>query len=137
MTHGLTPKRLRLLEPIFEIAAYTALTFFCFGLTWLFWGSVAKEDYSLLALAVCFVSCVSPALWQIVQRWTGQPDLSVLLSMGFRFSMLLGAVGMSAATKWQHNNSFCNCLLGYYFPFLLLQSALLIRNQSFPHPPQS
>ncbi len=126
-----------LFDSLLEIAAYLALAGFCFGVTWLFWGGTAIEPYVWLALMVCCISCLVPSLWQLGLRCLGQSDLSVALSMGFRVSILLGAVGLAAATKWQHNNSFCNSLLGYYFPFLILQSALLIRTQSFPHPPQS
>jgi len=120
-----------------ELAAYCALAVACWGATWFLIGRGAFEEYSTLALAVCLSSCVGSVAWQFGNNNIAQSDLSILLTMGFRFSVLLGALAISTATKWQHHNSFCNCLLGYYFPFLLLQSALLIRNQSFQHPPQS
>ncbi len=120
-----------------ELAAYCALAAACWGATWFLIGGGAFEEYSILALAVCLSSCVGSVAWQFGTKNVAQTDLSILLTMGFRFSVLLGALAISTATKWQHHNSFCNCLLGYYFPFLLLQSALLIRNQSFSNPPQS
>jgi hypothetical protein len=126
----------RLQGRLLEILAYGALALVCFGVTRFVFGSMATEGYALLALFVCFVSSATPSLRQLGCRQTESSDLSILFTMGFRFSVLLGAAAISTATKWQHHNSFCNCLLGYYFPFLLLQSALLIRNQTFSHPPR-
>ncbi len=122
---------------IFEILAYLALALLCWMTTWIIFGKGADESYILIAISVCLVSGIGPVVWQFGDAAVAQSDLSILLTVGFRFSMLLGALAISTATKWQHHNSFCNCLLGYYFPFLILQSALLIRNQSLPNPPQS
>jgi len=137
MTEQPVSRRSTLRSHFFEIAAYSALAIGCFVAAWSLFGSVATDGFALAALLVCFIACVAPAMWQVGKRDAAQSDLSILFVMGFRFSILLMSVAFSTATKWQHNNSFCNCLLGYYFPFLLLQSALLIRNQSFSHPPQS
>ena len=122
---------------VIEVSSYVALALLCFALSWLICGTDSVERYSLVALLVCWVSSIGPVLWQIKVSTLATSDISILLTMGFRFSLLLGAVAISTATKWQHHNSFCNCLLGYYFPFLLLQSAFLIRQQSIPNPPQS
>ena len=124
-------------SPLVEAALYTALAVACWMTTWFFIGSGAIEDYALIALSVSLASCVGPLLWSAVSKPVAHDSLSIMVTMGFRFSLMLGALAISAATKWQHHNSFCNCLLGYYFPFLILQSALLIRNQSLPNPPQS
>jgi len=122
---------------IVEILAYVALALLCWMTTWIIIGDRADANYSLLALTVCLVSSIGPVVWQFGDAASAQSDLSILIAVGFRFSLLLAALAISTATKWQHHNSFCNGLLGYYFPFLLLQSALLIRNQSFSNPPQS
>ena len=124
-------------SPLVEVAWYIEVGVTCWLITWMFIGKGAFEDYALIALFVSLVSCIGPLLWSAVSKPVAHDSLSIMVTMGFRFSMMLGALAISAATKWQHHNSFCNCLLGYYFPFLLLQSALLIRNQSFQHPPQS
>ncbi len=137
MTDCPVSRRSRLRNQIFEIAAYSALAMICAVASWPFLGSDAVQNYAWVALIVCFGSCIGPCIWQIGSQDVLQSDFSILVTMGLRFSILLGAVAVSTATKWQQHNSFCNCLLGYYFPFLLLQSALLIRNQSFSHPPQS
>ena len=122
---------------VIEVLSYVVLALLCWATTWLICGSDAFERYSLVALFVCLASSIGPVLWQIKDSALATSDISILLTIGFRFSLLLGAIAISTATKWQHHNSFCNCLLGYYFPFLLLQSAFLIRQQSIPNPPQT
>ena len=126
-----------LADRIFEIALYVILGAACWSLSWFFFPKAAFEGYSLTAFGVSLASCLGPLLWPFGLKDSEQDSLSIFVIMGFRFSVLLAALAISTATKWQHHNSFCNCLLGYYFPFLLLQSALLIRNQSLQHPPQS
>jgi len=124
-------------SPLVEAAIYIAVAAACWMTTWFFIGNGAFEEYALIALFVSLASCVGPLLWSALSKPVAHDSLSIMVTMGFRFSLMLGALAISAATRWQHHNSFCNCLLGYYFPFLLLQSALLSRNQSFQHPPQS
>ena len=122
---------------LIEIAAYSFLAAVCYVVARFVLEVDLSDGTALAALLVCLASCLVPAIWQLGTLNVAQSDLSILIIMGSRFSILLGAAAFSTATKWQHHNSFCNCLLGYYFPFLLLQSALLIRNQSVSHPPQS
>ena len=124
-------------DSLLELAAYTFLSVFLFVVSWIALGWEAVSNYCFNALVVCFVSGVMPTLGLMRRRTLAHSESSILLIMGARVLLVLGALAVSAATKWPHHNSFCNCLLGYYFLFLLLQSALLIRNQSFPPPPQS
>ena len=119
------------------MAIYSVLGTACWSLSWFFFPKAAFEGYALTAFGVSLASCLGPLLWPFGLKDAEQDSLSVFVIMGFRFSVLLAALAISTATKWQHHNSFCNCLLGYYFPFLILQSALLIRKQSLQHPPQS
>ena len=137
MTDKQASKHFMIRFQIFEILSYLALALLCWMTTWVIFGNRAAESYSLLALSVCLVSSIGPVVWQFGRLSAAQSDLSILLTVGFRFSMLLGALAISTATKWQHHNSFGNGLLGYYFPVLILQSAFLIRQQSLSNPPQS
>jgi len=137
MTVNVTRRHSMLRARIVEIAIYVLLGLTCWLTSWFLIRDGAFEQYSLTALFVYLASCIAPLLWPSGGRGASQDSLSIMILMGFRFSILLGALSISAATRWQHHNSFCNCLLGYYFPFLILQSALLIRNQSIQHPPQS
>ena len=120
-----------------EAMAYFTLGSICLLVTRLLTSDGVIPDYAYLALTACLATGFGPLAWQLIGKAQDSDELSILLTMGFRFSVLLGALAISAATKWQHNNSFSSCLMGYYFPFLLLQSALLIRNQPIQHPPQS
>ena len=126
-----------LADRVFEIAIYIVLGAACWSVSWLFFPDAAFEGYALTAFGISLASCIGPLLWPFGLKDAKQDSLSVFVIMGFRFSVLLAALAISTATKWQHHNSFCNCLLGYYFPFLILQSAFLVRNQSLQHPPQS
>ena len=137
MSDKRTSNQFTIRSQIFEILAYVAHALLCWITTWVIIGNRADESYSLIALSVCLVSSVGPVVWQFGVSNAAPSDLSILLIVGFRFSLLLGALAISTATKWQHHNSFCNGLLGYYFPFLILQSAFLIRQQSNSIPPQS
>lgn len=137
MTDKEASKHFMMRFQIFEILSYLSLALLCWMTTWIIIENGANERYSLLALSVCLVSSIGPVLWQFGDALVAQTDLSILLTVGFRFSMLLCALAISTATKWQHHNSFGNGLLGYYFPFLILQSAFLIRQQSLSNPPQS
>ena len=129
--------KLNILSLLSEAVAYGSLGCVCLLVTWVLTSDGVIPGYAYLALSACLATGIGPLAWQLTGKTQDRDELSILLTMGFRFSVLLGALAISAATKWQHNNSFGSCLMGYYFPFLLLQSALLIRNQSIQHPPQS
>jgi len=137
MTNNQPNARAHMRPLLREATAYFALGCLCLCVSWFFTSDGVVPDYAILALSACLATGFGPLAWRFVGNAKVQDELSILLTVGFRFSVLLGALAISAATKWQHNNSFGSCLMGYYFPFLLLQSALLIRNQSIQHPPQS
>ena len=137
MTNDPLKTRANIVSLLVEAIAYLSLGSVCLLITWLLNSDGVIPDYAYLALSACLATGFGPLAWQLFGKAQERDELSILLTMGFRFSVLLGALAISAATKWQHNNSFGSCLMGYYFPFLLLQSALLIRNQTIQHPPQS
>ena len=130
-------RRATILAVLQEAMAYLTLGALCLVVTWVLSRDGVVPGYAFLALSACLATGLVPLVFKIVGETKVQDELSILVTMGFRFLVLLGALAISAATKWQHNNSFGSCLMGYYFPFLLLQSALLIRNQPIQHPPQS
>jgi hypothetical protein len=53
-----------------------------------------------------------------------------ILTVLWRFGVVAVAILIAAATKWPLDKSFAACLLGCYFPFVGLESALSIRNIS-------
>jgi hypothetical protein len=56
------------------------------------------------------------------------PVASTLLGTTWRISAIGGLAAIAAATKWPNTNLFCLCLVGYYFPFVTLESWLAIQN---------
>ncbi len=60
------------------------------------------------------------------ENGAAMPILTVL----WRFGVVAVAVLSAAATKWPLDKSFAASLLGCYFPFVILESALSIRNIS-------
>lgn len=53
-----------------------------------------------------------------------------ILTVLWRFGVVAVAILGAAATKWPLDKSFAASLLGCYFPFVVLESALSIRNIS-------
>lgn len=53
-----------------------------------------------------------------------------ILTVLWRFGVIAIAILGAAATKWPLDKSFAASLLGCYFPFVVLESALSIRNIS-------
>ena len=53
-----------------------------------------------------------------------------IMTVLWRFGVVAVAILIAAATKWPVDKSFAACLLGCYFPFVILESGLSIRNIS-------
>jgi hypothetical protein len=81
----------------------------------------------LAALGLCSSISAGPIFWRRGSLGIKMPVASTLLSIALRMLLMIGALGLVAATKWSHANSFSNSLLGCYFIFLTLESALSIR----------
>ena len=91
---------------LLEATAYLALGCLCLFVTWFLTPDGVVKGYAILAVSACLASGFGPLAWQLLGKAKVQDEFSILLTMGFRFSVLLGALAISAATKWQHNNSF-------------------------------
>jgi len=89
----------------------------------------------LAALGLCSTISAGPIFWRRSSFGNKMPVGSTLLSIALRMLLMIGALGLVAATKWSHANSFANSLLGCYFIFLTLESALSIRFYSTRTPP--
>jgi hypothetical protein len=81
----------------------------------------------LAALGLCCSVSAGPIYWRRGSLGVRNPVASTLLSITLRMLVMVGALGWVAATKWSHRNSFAGSLLGCYFIFLTLESALSIR----------
>jgi hypothetical protein len=84
----------------------------------------------LAALGLCGSVSAGPIYWRRGPLGVRNPVASTLLSITLRMLLMIGALGLVAATKWSHRNSFAGSLLGCYFIFLTLESALSIRYYS-------
>lgn len=86
----------------------------------------------LAALGLCSSISAGPICWRRGVLGLKMPVASTLLTITLRMLLMMGALGWVAATKWSHRNSFAGSLLGCYFIFLILESALSIRHYSSP-----
>jgi hypothetical protein len=60
------------------------------------------------------------------------PAAMPLIAMFFRSGIYMAVILYCGATKWSYQNFFTNCLLGCFFPYLILESVLSIRRSSQP-----
>jgi hypothetical protein len=111
------------------------------GLCWwgcLGWGAyrgfVDAEPAATAAVLLCLAPVLPILLWRAVSRKKSQPWLGLLVSSG-RLLVAVAALGLAHATKWDHRIFFGECLLGCYFSFLVLESALLVSWAN--HPPRA
>ena len=80
----------------------------------------------VLANLACLASSLPPYLLRFTKFSRQNSSAIPLVSVGWRTGVLVCAILLSAATKWPLHFFYCFCLLGCYFPFLLLESALAI-----------
>lgn len=102
------------------------------GLGW--WGCIGWGGYrgvadarpaATAAVLVCLAPVLPLLLWRAVSTKKSQAFLGLVASSG-RMLVAFAALGVVHATKWDHRIFFGECLLGCYFYFLLLESALLV-----------
>lgn len=81
-----------------------------------------------IALAISIPSLLVSSSGAWSRLGAGGPLLIVAWRLGSYLAVLL----MTGATKWPGDNFFAHCLLGCYFPFLVLESGFSIWNSSPP-----
>ena len=84
----------------------------------------------IAALGLCSTVAAGPIYWRRGSFGSRMPVASTLLTITLRMLLMMGALGLVTATKWSHRNSFAGSLLGCYFIFLTLESALSIHYYS-------
>jgi hypothetical protein len=82
------------------------------------------------AVCLCALVSAAPMIWRRMTFGIKMPLASTLLTITVRSLVMVAALGIAAATKWSNGNSFAVSLLGCYFIFLTLESALSIRYYS-------
>jgi hypothetical protein len=106
---------------------------FAFGLTVVAWflpywlGFDDSRRYGLLAVWYCAAVTMGCLPWKHPLLSARLPLISVVIPMTWRITALAGIVLWASATKWPNLNLFSIQLVGYYFPFLALESWLAIQ----------
>ena len=86
--------------------------------------------YGLIAVWYCAVVSIGCLPWRHPLLSVRFPLVSIVIPMTWRIAALAGIVLWASATKWPSLNVFALQLVGFYFIFLALESALAIRNLS-------
>lgn len=84
----------------------------------------------ILAASVNLVAGAQISLLAIRSRSAKAMTLIPIAIALWRVLVVVAAVVIARATKWPNYYFFVECLLGCYFPFLVLESSLSIRRAS-------
>ncbi|MCY3005948.1 MAG: hypothetical protein NTV29_08215 [Planctomycetota bacterium] len=89
------------------------------------------EDPRLFAyqqIAIWYSAGVTIAtlLWTTGRMADCYPVFGALMNVNWRIGTIAGFALVVSATKWPQGNSLCLYLVGYYFPFVVLESGLSI-----------
>ena len=85
------------------------------------------ERVVLLVLLVCNLATIPPALLTRGDGRAGSGVSTALLATVWRLLTFTAALTLWTATKWPPGEFAAKCLVGCYFPFLVLESGLSIR----------
>ncbi|MFN7363189.1 MAG: hypothetical protein ACK5S3_11960 [Pirellulaceae bacterium] len=101
------------------------------GLTHLITGDGHRRSW-WLAAAIALSISIPSLLVSSSGNWNRLGAGGPLLIVAWRLGSYLAVLLLAGATKWPGDNFFAQCLLGCYFPFLLLESGLSIWKSSPP-----
>jgi len=82
--------------------------------------------YQQIAIWYCAGVTISTLLWTTGRMADRYPVFGALMNVNWRIGTIAGFALVVTATKWPQGNSLCLYLVGYYFPFVVLESALSI-----------
>lgn len=117
----------------FDLALFALLSLLCFAIGGLITRWYFPESYWDLWLQFgMFAFAISiPTTFLMHSSWTREyPAAAPLLAVMWRSGSYFMLLFLVDATKWPSQNLVHNALLGYYFPFLVLESSLFIRKVS-------
>jgi len=86
----------------------------------------------IVAAAISIACGIVISFLTLSPAYRALPIAIPLIAMFLRTGIYFGAILYCGATKWSYQNFFTNCLLGCFFPFLVLESVLSIRRSSQP-----
>jgi len=82
--------------------------------------------YQQIAIWYCAVVTLATLLWTTGGMAERFPVFATLMNVSWRIFTIAGFALVVSATKWPQGNSLCLYLVGYYFPFVVLESCLSI-----------
>ena len=82
--------------------------------------------YQQIAIWYCVGVTITTLLWTTGAMAHRYPVFGALMNVNWRIGTIAGLALVVSATKWPQGNSMCLYLVGYYFPFVVLESALSI-----------
>jgi len=82
--------------------------------------------YQQIAIWYCAVVNITTLLWTTGAMARRYPVFGALMNVNWRIGTIAGFALVVSATKWPQGNLMCLYLVGYYFPFVALESALSI-----------
>lgn len=82
--------------------------------------------YQQIAIWYCAVVTLATLLWTTGRMAARFPVFATLMNVSWRIFTIAGFALVVSATKWPQGNSLCLYLVGYYFPFVVLESCLSI-----------
>jgi hypothetical protein len=86
------------------------------------------ERVVFMAIAVCNLATIPPVVMSSSLNAPQFAATKPLLATAWRMLTLIGVIMVWYATKWLPSEFNAKCLLGCYFPFLLLESVLSIKH---------
>lgn len=86
--------------------------------------------YQQIAIWYCAGVTITTLLWTTGAMAHRYPVFGALMNVNWRIGTIAGLALVVSATKWPQGNSMCLYLVGYYFPFVALESGLSIYHLS-------
>ena len=94
-----------------------------------FWypiGPSRLATYQQIAIWYCAAVTLATLFWTTGGVAARFPVFATLTNVSWRIFTIAGFALVVSATKWPQGNSLCLYLVGYYFPFVVLESCLSI-----------
>lgn len=89
-------------------------------------GESRLATYQQIAIWYCAIVTLATLLWTTGSLAAQFPVFATLMNVSWRIFTIAGFAMVVSATKWPQGNSLCLYLVGYYFPFVVLESVLSI-----------
>lgn len=112
---------LRLIASTLALAGLLSLVGYRFPL-----GESRLAMYQQIAIWYCAIVTLATLLWTTGSLAVRFPVFATLMNVSWRIFTIAGFALVVSATKWPQGNSLCLYLVGYYFPFVVLESCLSI-----------